>query len=274
MISQPDFQNLENAKDERAARAWSIGASIVLNVLVWSLVSWRVLVHLTSIGAQKPEQTLIVTASQLRVEQPARQPEPQRHAAPPPRSQAPVRAQIKEPPRPQTAPKELAHIQAHAPPQPVDAPRRLQAASLAEQLAQQQVAFQNEARELNANRSATSVATADPNAHDTTGSQFHASFSGTAVLEGKGDGYLEPLKWWKYNGQNCYYGKYYWTYPTGGMEIAIIPWAFCFDPREDPIAHGIHEFPFPLPLPGYHLPAGTQLAPIEKDVYEDWLAHQ
>jgi hypothetical protein len=32
--------------------------------------------------------------------------------------------------------------------------------------------------------------------------------------------------------------------------------------------------PFPLPLAGYRLPPGTDLPPIEKDVYARWISEQ
>jgi hypothetical protein len=280
MISEPDYENLRTLQHDRTAQVWSLAVSVFLNLLVWMLVSWHGFMHMVGAkDAQKPEQMIVMNSSQLEIRQP--QPQyalPERHAATAQSKEQPLKkpehAAEKQPvPKPEAQPTELAQIRPNAPPQPRSAPRQ-RAASLAEELAQQEVAFQQEARQLNANRSPISVATADPNARDTENTPFHAAFAGTRILQGKGDGFLVPLRHWRSEGLNCYYGRYYWTYPTGGEEIAVIPWPFCYDPADDPIAHGVREFPFPLPLSGYRLPAGTPLQPIEKDVYEDWLAHQ
>lgn len=267
MISEPDYELLAQFKRDRTRQVWSFGVALPIALLLWALLTHQLLWHLTA-GArqQTPEQMIVMNTSQFQIIQKhptysiARQ-----KAAPPPtqphprheRQPQPVR---QEQPHPQTRPRELARITPHAP-------------SLAEQLAQQQAAFAHEAQQIS-HSNAISVATADPRAHDAVTTPFRASFAGTQILSGKGDGYLVPLQRWRDHGENCYYGRYDWSYPTGGDEEATIPWAFCYPPREDPIAHGEHEFPFPLPLPGYRLPAGTELQPIEKDVYDDWLAHQ
>ena len=48
------------------------------------------------------------------------------------------------------------------------------------------------------------------------------------------------------------------------MESGDIEWPFCYDPGSDPFKESPHQIPFPLPLPGYRLPADAQLPPIEK----------
>ncbi len=270
MITEADFENLRTYKHDRTAMVWSLVVSALLNLLIWMLISWRALMDLAAVPAQKPQEVFMISSSSLHITHrthpvPAR---PHQRPLPPARTR-PQPAPLAKP-RPQPPPHELARNVPVAPPQPPK-PRRI---SLAEQLAQQEVAFSKEAHALNAAHAPLSVATADPSVRDSAQHAFHVNFSGNHELQGKGEGYLIPLRRWEDAGMHCYYGRYYWTYPTGGMEIANIPWAFCFPPSQDPIARGIHEFPFPLPLPGYRLPAGTPLQPIEADVYRYWLSIQ
>jgi hypothetical protein len=248
---------------------------------VWILISWHGLMNLAGVDQQqKPEKIVEFNSSEIQIRPPTRTAVPIQHKAPPPTAPKPQPQRAQQQavvPRPRTQPTEIARIVPNATPQPRSA-ERTKAAALAEQLAQQEVAFAREAAQLNNSHSPTDVATADPRLHDQQNNDFHSAFAGSRELQGKGDGFLEPLQRWRGSGatagQNCYYGRYYWTYPTGGQEVANIPWAFCYFPASDPIAHGIREFPFPDPLPGYRLPAGTPMQPIEKDVYEYWLAHQ
>jgi hypothetical protein len=121
---------------------------------------------------------------------------------------------------------------------------------------------------------AAQTTTTDPAQSESTSKESSMSFSGDRELKGKGEGYMRPLKSWVDNGLQCYYGQYYWRYPTGTTEVGNIPWPFCFEPANDPIARHVRQFPFPLPMRGYQLPAGTYLYPIEKAVYDVWLAHQ
>jgi hypothetical protein len=279
MISEPDYENLRSYKHDRTAQVWSLVVSVAVNLLVWILITWHVLLHLTGAGEQqKPEQIVEFNSSQIQIRPPEPRAVPREQKAPPPTAPKPQpQRALKQSvvPRPKTEPTELARITPNAPPQPHAAPARSKSAALAEQLAQQEVAFAREAQQLNNSHSPVEVATADPNMHDQVNNSFRADFAGTRVLEGKGEGWMMPVKRWSDSGENCYYGRYTWIYPTGGSETDVVPWAFCFTPQEDPFTHGIHQFPFPLPHdPGVRVAAGAQLQPIEKMVYEDWLEHQ
>ncbi|HTU71502.1 MAG TPA: hypothetical protein VMF11_14460 [Candidatus Baltobacteraceae bacterium] len=277
MISETDDQR--QASDDRATVVWSLLVSGFINLMVWMLAAWGVALRLHAMMAapeHHPQETFMVASSSIHIAP---------HSHPVPQTQpVPVRQQRAQPPpkalprrvvkQPEAQPTEIARIEPTAPPQPRSAPKKVRQGTLAEQLAQQEVAFQHEAQQLNAQQAPLSIATIDPNQRAAATRSYHMNFSGTTELQGHGEGFLIPLRAWGENGMHCYYGQYHWLYPTGGTEVANIPWAFCFPPNDDPIARGIREFPFPLPLPGYRVPAGTYLYPIEKEVYDFWLAHQ
>jgi outer membrane biosynthesis protein TonB len=279
MITEAD--NSQERNDDRTTLVWSLLVSGFVNLMSWMLVAWVVALRMQAIqvAQDRPEETFMVASSSIHIAQHS-------HPVPHQENPSPVTAQKsqqKQPqksekeaatPRPSAAPTEVARIVPNASPQPKPAPKKQNQGSLAEQLAQQQVAFQHEAQQINAHNAPYSIATIDPAQRESATRQYRMNFSGNQELEGKGEGYLIPLQRWIDNGLHCYYGQYYWLYPTGGTEVGNIPWPFCFPPGNDPIARGIRQFPFPLPMRGYQLPAGTYLYPIEKDVYEAWLSQQ
>jgi hypothetical protein len=226
-----------------------------------------------------PEVTFMVASSSVHIAahshpvQP--QPNPQPVVAQKSQQEQPKRAQREAAtPQPKAQPTEIARIVPSAPPQPKSAPKKQNQGSLAEQLAQQQVAFQREAQQLNSQHAPLSVATIDPAQREAAIKQYPMNFSGNQELAGKGEGFVLPLQRWIDHGYHCYYVQYQWLYPTGGTEIGNVPWPFCYPPNNDLIARGLRRIPFQPPPPGYQLPAGTYLYPIEKDVYEAWLAEQ
>jgi hypothetical protein len=86
-----------------------------------------------------------------------------------------------------------------------------------------------------------------------------------------GNGVITPTRHWVADdGRNCYYGRYELEYSDGASEDGEIPWPFCYAPSADPFLLPPHPIPFPLPLAGYVLPPGTELTPIERDVYDHW----
>ncbi len=285
MITETD--DAQQQSDDRTVMVWSLLVSAFVNIMTWMVAAWTIAVTMQAIATphEQPKELFMVASSSIHIsqhshpvpEQPQTrpvqpvQPVQPKHQVQPTPQPTPEKTAV---PTPQAQPTELARIVKSAPPQPRSAPKRVQQATLAEQLAQQQVAFQHEAQQLNAQNAPLSIATIDPNQRDSAMKQFRMNFSGNTELEGKGEGYLYPLRRWIDGGLHCYYGRYYWQYPTGGTEIANIPWPFCFAPNQDPIARGIRQFPFPWPLPGYRVPSGTYLYPIEKDVYEAWLQSQ
>jgi hypothetical protein len=284
MITESD--DAQQRSDDRTVLVWSVLVSGFVNLMVWMAATWAIVASMQAIAQpreRRPLQTFMVASTSIHIAhhshpvpqrpqtRPSVQQQPQRQ---PQRPQPQPTVQRRAVPTPAAQPTELARIVQSAPPQPRSAPKRSQQAALAEQLAQQEVAFQREAQQLNAQNAPLSIATIDPHQRDSAVHQFHMNFSGETELAGRGEGYLLPLRSWSDNGMHCYYGRYYWQYPTGGTEIANIPWPFCFLPSEDPIARGIRVFPFPKPLPGYRVPSGTYLYPIEKDVYNYWISTQ
>jgi hypothetical protein len=277
MITEAD--NQQERSDDRTTLLWSALVSGFVNLMLWMLIAWGVALRMQAIqvAQERPEEMFMVASSSIHIAQHS-------HPVPHQENPSPVAAQKSQQhqpqkveheaatPQPSAEPTELAHIVPKAPAQPRPAPKKQNQGSLAEQLAQQQVAFQHEAQQINAHNAPLSIATIDPAQRESSNKQYRMNFSGNQELAGKGEGYLIPLQRWIDNGLHCYYGQYYWLYPTGGTEVANIPWPFCFTPGNDPIARGIRQFPFPLPMPGYQLPAGTYLYPIEKDVYQAWLA--
>ncbi len=279
MITETD--DLQERNADRATWLWAMLVSGFVNILVYMVIAGVISQRMQAIQAAqvRPEETFMVASSSVHIAQHSHPAPQQREPSPldaqKSQQERPKRAQRKAEPKPQAQPTEIARIVASAPPQPKSAPRKQNQGSLAEELAQQQVAFQHEAQQLNSQHAPLSVATIDPSQRESATKTYHMNFSGNRELEGKGEGYLIPLqRWIGDNGSHCYYGQYTWLYPTGGTEVDSIPWPFCFSPNNDPIAHGIRQFPFPLPPAGYKLPPGRYLYPIERDVYEAWLARQ
>lgn len=279
MITEAD--DLQEHNDDRATWLWAMLVSGFVNLLAAILISWGISQRMQAIQTvqERPEETFMVASSSINIARRShpvpQQRDPSPRDAQKSQQQQPKRAQREAAtPQPTAEPTEIARIVPRAPPQPRSAPKKQNQGSLAEELAQQQVAFQHEAQQLNAQHAPLSVATIDPAQRESASKQYRINFSGNRELEGMGEGYLIPLqRWIGENGSHWYYGQYYWIYPTGGTEVANIPWPFCFTPASDPIVRGIRQFPFPLPRPGYQLPAGTYLYPIEKDVYSAWLTH-
>ncbi|HUN28568.1 MAG TPA: hypothetical protein VMV65_02075 [Alphaproteobacteria bacterium] len=285
MITETDDQ--QQRDDDRTILVWSLLVSGFANLMVWIVLGWAIIMHIrTLVPTQERPEVITVVMQTMRapmvassshhiaahshpIPQTAQQPQHQEQPQPPHKSVAMTLAAT---PRPQEQPTELSRQTPTGTPVPRSAPKRAEA--LAEQLAQQQAAFQKEADQLNAKNGPISIATIDPNARESATKSFRMNLSGSMELQGQGYGFLVPLKAWIVNGLHCYMGQYHWLYPTGGTEVGDIPWPFCYRPGDDPIARGEREFPFPLPPAGYQLPAGTYLYPIEKDVYESWIAHQ
>jgi outer membrane biosynthesis protein TonB len=279
MISE--IQDEQQTSDDRATLVWSLLVSSFVNLMAWMLAAWSVAVHLQAVShTQRVEPTFMISSSSIHIAQHSH-PVPRMPTQPVAQPQKPQQPKAQQPPthqtipKPQAQPTEIARIVPSAPPQPRSAHKSAtKPASLAAQLAQQEIAFQHEAQQLNAQRAPLSIATIDPNQRESSTREYKMNFSGNTELAGKGQGFLYPLRRWIDSGQHCYYGRYYWQYPTGGTEVANIPWPFCFAPNQDPLARGLHQFPFPFPPPGYRLPAGTHLYPIESDVYQAFLSDQ
>lgn len=169
---------------------------------------------------------------------------------------------------PAAAPRhELAReVTVHATPQP---PQRHTPSS---SLARDEAGFAREVAQLNAANAAHAAPTIDPATRGPSMKSY--SFSPPSSMHGQdsGNGLIVPVRRWRQGDENCYYGRYEFTYPSGAEESGDIVWPFCFEAAADPFKQPPHLIPFPLPLPGYRLPAGVTLPPIEKSVYAQWAA--
>ncbi len=270
MITERD----DEPSHDRTAMVWSLLVSLVFNAGVWALILWGVRERHLMPPERAREQEFIVSSSSLRIERrdvplPAHKPA-QTASVSRPRAQAhPRRVAV---PHHEAKPQEISREVPRAASQPRAHANAQQ--TLQEQLAQQETMFEQEARQMNANRAPLSAATMDPNRSPSSIHAYQVDLPGLPRRTDDGEGYFTKLQSWHDRGMNCYYGRYDWDYPEGGTESANIPWPFCFSPERDPVAAGVRTFPFPLPLSGYRLPSGTILEPIEKRVYDSWIAHQ
>ncbi len=162
---------------------------------------------------------------------------------------------------------ELAKQIANAPPQPSPLPRR---PTLRTRIARDAAGFANEVAQLNKQDDPHSIPTIDPSSNGSTMKSYKFDVASLNSGDEHGNGIITPTQRWHAQGEDCYYGRYEFTYPDGAMETGSIVWPFCYDPGSDPFKLPPHPMPFPLPLPGFKLPADAQLPPIEKQVYDEW----
>lgn len=132
--------------------------------------------------------------------------------------------------------------------------------------------FAKEVAQLNKENGAHAIPTIDPASAESPTKDYAFNVPSSLRGEEHGNGIITPTRRWRDNGRDCYYGRYEFTYPDGSMEYGDIVWPFCYNPGSDPFNQPPHEIPFPFPLAGFKLPADAQLPPIEKSVYEQWVA--
>lgn len=144
--------------------------------------------------------------------------------------------------------------------------------SVPSKIERDEAGYAKEVAQLNAQNDPRAIPTIEPGRREPSSKQY--AFNVPASLRGDehGNGIITPTRHWHDNGRDCYYGRYEFTYPDGSEEYGDIAWPFCYEPALDPFKLPPHEIPFPLPLQGYRLPAETQLPPIEKSVYQQWVA--
>jgi hypothetical protein len=275
MITELDEQQ-EQHNDDRATLVWSLLVSGFANLMGWMVLAWVIAMRTHAMAAQNQTlETFVVTSSALHIAQHT-QPVPQQ-----PNQQAVAQQQQPKPehaahhaviPLPQAQPTELARITPRGTPQPRSAPKKQQEGTLAEKLAQQQVAFEHEAAQLNAQRAPLSIATIDPNQEPASQQHFQMNMSGIPGVPHQGEGFITPKQGWRQQGLDCYPGgSYSYQYPDGQTEDGDIPWTFCYPSNADPF-HGHHLLPMPLPMRGYRLPSGTELQPQARQAYEIYLS--
>ena len=279
MITERDDE--QERDDDRATLVWSLLVSGFLNLMGWMLIAWTIAFRAHVMTAPQTMETFVVTSSSLNIakrtqpipQQPTQQINAQRQEPQHPKPQQAAKAAI---PKPQAQPTELARITPNGTPQPRSAPKRQAEGTLAEELAQQQVAFEHEAQQLNAQRAPLSIATIDPNQEPSSAQQpFQMNMSGIPGVSRHGEGYITPGNRRYAPGLHCYEGgTYSYEYPNGQIEEGDIPWTFCYPANHDPFI-GNHMLAMPPPaIPGYRLPPGVQLQPQAREVYEEYLSLQ
>lgn len=283
MITELDEQQ-EQRSDDRATLVWSLLVSGFANLMAWMVLAWVLAFRTHAMAVMKqPTELFTVTSSSLNIanrSQPVPA-QPNQHVETQPQQrrqqrQKPEQTSKQATPKPQAQPTELARITPNGTPQPHSAPRKQSQGTLAEQLAQQEVALQHEAQQINAQHSVLSVATVDPNQTPSARQPFEMNISGLPGEPRRGEGIIFPNSMQRVQGYDCYDGgRYTLRYNTGQLEDGDIPWPFCYSPRQDPFLQRYRSFDMPRPAaPSYRLPAGVQLQPAARDVYNAWLAQQ
>jgi len=252
---------------------WSVLVSAAFHLA--TLVALLALVaHLIVIKEGLPETVSQITPlriEQRMVQKPHATPQPQ-HVVRQPVVPHPVRqpkpaARAAAPPQPH----EIAKIVPHANrPEP---PHSSSVSRLAAQLAAQERDFGKEVAGLNKQDDPHAIPTIAPSSQQPATKAYHFDVS-EMQGESSGNGLITPTKRWHDHGEDCYNGRYEYQYGDGHMETGDIVWPFCYDPVSDPFNKPPHPIPFPPPLPGYRLPAGTDLPHLEAEVYKDWSAAQ
>jgi hypothetical protein len=130
--------------------------------------------------------------------------------------------------------------------------------------------YAKEVAKLNALDDPHALPTIDPASQGSTMKSYAFNIPSSLRGSDQGNGIITPTRAWHDAGQDCYYGRYEFTYPDGAMESGDIVWPFCFDPASDPFKEPPHPIPFPLPPAGFRLASDEQLPPIEKSVYQQW----
>lgn len=243
-------------QNRRRALAWSTLASAALHVIILTLLFYE-LAHIFVARGSKEVVSETTTVTIARKAPPSPPPPAPRHVR---------RAPVRHDAAPARAPRrELAKTVAYrAPPLPKHHP------DIPSKVERDQSGFEKEVAQLNKQNDIHAMPTIDPGAQQSATKQYGFAPPASSRGEEHGNGIITPTKSWTDNGNDCYYGRYEFTYPDGAMENGDIAWPFCYDSGLDPFKEPPHAIPFPLPLAGFKLPPNTQLPPIEKSVYDQW----
>jgi hypothetical protein len=237
---------------------WSTLASAALHLTVLSLL-FAALARIVGSLHDAREQVSETTA--ISIEAPVKpKPAPRRHERPRPVKTRPA------PPAPSRH--ELAKPRLDAPAQVPQPPRRIAVPSLA----RDRTSFANEVAQLNARNDPHAMPTVDPASAESASKTYAFDTSRSNESSAHGNGIITPMQSWQERGMDCYYARYEYTYASGASEEGRIPWPVCYDPASDPFHKPPHPMPFPLPPVGYTLPPGTDMPPLEKQVYDEWAA--
>jgi hypothetical protein len=241
-----------NVHWRRRRLLWFLLVSAAIHAAVLGVL-FNMLAH-AIIPRGTPEQISQITVSSVQ--------RPQRQQPRPQRTPQPVRAQ--QPVERRSAPRPF-HSRIRPP--------RLHERET-DNLARDRATFAKEVAQLDKADDPHAIPTTDPATQESLTKSY--AFHVPASLRGDehGNGIITPTQSWHDAGRDCYYGRYEYTYPDGAEESGNIAWPFCYQPDDDPFKLPPHPMPFPPPLPGYVLPAGTALPPLEKDFYDRWIASQ
>jgi hypothetical protein len=255
---------LSGTEDRSRIRlSWATLASALLHLLFLTLIFYAARLIFTNAGAkEKMSQTTVITIEQRRPIVTLPTPQPHRVVK---QIQHPVAA----PPAAITPRHEIARQVAKAASQP---PPPHHHPTVASQVALDEAGYAKEVATLNKGDDPHAIPTIDPS---TRGSSMKSyAFNPGQSNDGSdhGNGIITPTQSWHDHGMDCYYGRYEYTYPDGAEEDGNIAWPFCYPPDSDPFKGPPHLMPFPDPLPGYSLPPGTELPPLEKQFYQQWAA--
>ncbi|MGA9019223.1 MAG: hypothetical protein WA812_06545 [Candidatus Cybelea sp.] len=242
----------------RRALLWSALASLAVHAVLLTLLFWAVAHVFISRGAKE----IVTSTTTISIQRPP----PSTPAPTPPRHRA--RVIVRHEAAPAAAPRrELAKIVAIRAPA---LPRHT--SMIPSKIERDQAGFAREVAQLNKQNDPHAIPTIDPGSQESATKNY--AFTVPSALRGSehGNGFITPTRRWRDSGLDCYYGRYEFTYPDGSMEDGEIVWPFCYYPGADPFTQPPHRIPFPFPLAGFKLPAGTLLPPQEKSVYEQWVA--
>jgi hypothetical protein len=241
----------------RWALLWAALASVAVHAVLLTLLFWAV-AHTFIPRGTKETVTATTTIAIQRPPTSTPAPTPHRHRA---------HVVVRHEAAPAHVPlRELAKIV------PIRAPSLPRHPSTPSKIERDQAGFAKEVAQLNKANDPHAIPTIDPGSQESASKDY--AFAVPSSLRGSehGNGIITPTRHWRDNGRDCYYGRYEFTYPDGSEEDGEIVWPFCYDPGADPFTQPPHQIPFPFPLAGFKLPPDAQLPPIEKSVYQQWVA--
>jgi len=239
----------------RRALFWSALASAAIHLIVLTLLLYAVSRILIIRGSKETvSQTHVTTIERLvQPKTSTLTPRPRRTVAR--HESAPAKVEHHELARIVTAP---------ASPEPPQRP------TVPSSIERDTAGYAKEVAKLNALDDPHAIPTIDPASRGSTMKSYAFNVPSSLHNEDQGNGIITPTRSWHDAGQDCYYGRYEFTYPDGAEESGDIVWPFCFDPSSDPFKLPPHPIPFPLPVPGWKLTSDEPMPPIEKSVYQQW----
>lgn len=240
----------------RRALVWSAIASAVIHLILLTLVFYEVVRLITPRGLPEqisPTETISIKKEAL--------PSP-----PPPRPARRIKQQLSAP---ATTPRhELVKVTTTPAPH---VPHQF-ASPVPSKIERDESGYAREVAQLNQQNDPHAIPTIAPASRESSTKSYAFDVASSSRGNEHGNGIITPTQSWREHGDDCYYGRYEYTYPDGAEESGSIVWPFCFDPNSDPFKLPPHPIDFPLPLIGFKLPADAQMPPIEKRVYEEWAA--